>query len=247
MIEGFVVRSTVADGGSSQLETRPPYRPGSPFFFKVKFEEPYLLYRTWREVTRVMLPLLNNLNEEEEQKIRKRVKGKTKRPEVEVYVNWVDQMLIKAPKLFDNFDRGVVRVRERFLRWTEKEGKQEWEDALAGKSPAKLAAGKVQESIADQRRARIGLPMKHVIVPMAIPGCGASSPLRSRAPSHLLTICRQDTDWRRSESSVWLRSHTIGRCNDEKNGAHVPKKHRRPAPKTGCCLCRPQQPLRQAL
>ena len=32
-----------------------PYPAGSSFFFKVKFDEPYLMYRDWREVTKVLL------------------------------------------------------------------------------------------------------------------------------------------------------------------------------------------------
>jgi tRNA ligase len=187
MIEGFVVRSTVLDATSGsgsnvdQSESKPPYRPGSPFFFKVKFEEPYLLYRTWREITRAMLPLLNPTDSTQEETIRKRVKSKTKRPEVAVYVEWVDQMLRDEPALFDNFERGVVKVRERFLRWTEGEGKVEWEAALAGKP---LPKAKSQPRIDGQavpgpdqslrRKAREGLKKKYVLVPIAVPGCGES-------------------------------------------------------------------------
>jgi tRNA ligase len=173
MIEGFVVRSTVRDTGSSHLDSKPPYPPGTPFFFKVKFEEPYLLYRTWREVTRAMLPLLKESGGEEEEKIRKRVKNKTKRPEVAVYVGWVDKMLRAEPELFENFERGVVKVRERFLRWTEGEGKSEWEAAISGKPLASPKAVNGSETTASLRRqSRIGMKKKYVLVPMAIPGCG---------------------------------------------------------------------------
>ena len=180
MIEGFVVRSTVAESDSTTAGSRPPYRPGSPFFFKVKFEEPYLLYRTWREVTRAMLPLLNHPSAEDQEKIRKRVRSKTKRPEVEVYVNWVERMLVKEPRLFDGYERGVVRVRERFLEWTKAEGKQEWEDAVAGKGVKSNAKGKVEESKDARRATRAGLKKKFVIVPMAIPGCGESRRISCR-------------------------------------------------------------------
>lgn len=172
MIEGFVVRSTVAPTEASHISSKPPYRAGSPFFFKVKFEEPYLLYRTWREVTRIMLPLLNSPPKEEEQKIRKRVQSKIKRPEVAIYVDWVDRMVREEPRLFDGFERGVVKVRERFLRWTESEGKVEWEDALAGRPLKKKNDVKVEEGKEAKRATRAGLQKKYVIVPMAIPGCG---------------------------------------------------------------------------
>ena len=173
MIEGFVVRSTVRDTGSLHSDSKPPYPPGTPFFFKVKFDEPYLLYRTWREVTRAMLPLIRNPGGDEEEKIRKRVKNKTKRPEVAVYVSWVDKMLRAEPELFDNFERGVVKVRERFLGWTVGEGKAEWEAALSGKPLAvSKQTGGVESGKSLRKQARAGLQTKFVLVPMAIPGCG---------------------------------------------------------------------------
>lgn len=182
MIEGFVVRSTVLDAGTDNSESKPPYRPGSPFFFKVKFEEPYLLYRTWREVTRTMLPLLKPTDSIQEETIRKRVKNKTKRPEVAVYVDWVDRMLREEPSLFDNFERGVVKVRERFLRWTEGEGKAEWEAALAGKPLVKRYEGNGSQPESERtlrRQAREGMKKKYVLVPIAVPGCGMlDSPCR---------------------------------------------------------------------
>jgi tRNA ligase len=172
MIEGFVVRSTVRDSGSAHLDSKPPYPPGTPFFFKVKFEEPYLLYRTWREVTRAMLPLLDKPDGEEEEKIRKRVKSKTKRPEVAVYVSWVERMLQAEPSLFENFDRGVVKVRERFLQWTEGEGKVEWDAALSGTAPVQRNHDTKETGKSLRHQARVGLKKKYVLVPMAIPGCG---------------------------------------------------------------------------
>jgi tRNA ligase len=184
MIEGFVVRSTVLDAGAANTDSKPPYRPGSPFFFKVKFEEPYLLYRTWREVTRTMLPLLKSANSDQEEQIRKKVKNKTKRPDVAVYVDWIDRMLREEPELFDNFERGVVKVRERFLKWTEGEGKAEWEAALAGKPLPKRHQADVSQPEADsslRRKAREGMTKKYVLVPIAVPGCGRLYLLEDRS------------------------------------------------------------------
>ena len=60
-IEGFVVRTRVR-AGASQNETSgdarksaPPYPAGSGLFFKVKFDEPYMMYRDFREITKVLL------------------------------------------------------------------------------------------------------------------------------------------------------------------------------------------------
>ncbi|EPQ29650.1 uncharacterized protein PFL1_02870 [Pseudozyma flocculosa PF-1] len=73
-IEGFVIRtrmpstdpagqssggaSTEAESssaGSTRAPVSPPYAPGQTWFYKVKFDEPYLMYRDWRELTRKML------------------------------------------------------------------------------------------------------------------------------------------------------------------------------------------------
>jgi tRNA ligase len=55
-IEGFVVRTRLPDSVQhKQGITAPPYQPRQTWFYKVKFDEPYLMYRDWRELTRKML------------------------------------------------------------------------------------------------------------------------------------------------------------------------------------------------
>ncbi|KAE8211945.1 hypothetical protein CF327_g4349 [Tilletia walkeri] len=64
-IEGFVVRthmpsSPEASNIDQSAESgtriaRPPYEPGQEWFYKIKFDEPYLMYRDWRELTRRLL------------------------------------------------------------------------------------------------------------------------------------------------------------------------------------------------
>ncbi|WWC96209.1 hypothetical protein V866_003076 [Kwoniella sp. B9012] len=170
MIEGFVVRCKVKQPPqSSQTNGKPPYKVGSPFFFKVKFDEPYLLYRQWREITRVMLPLLEKTEPEDIAAIWKKVRTKSKRPEVSVYADWVGKMIKTEPALFDNYDKGVVRVRERFLRWIEEDesAKKLWNDAREGK--AKNILGK---NGSEKQQSKEGLPKKWLLVPIAVPGCG---------------------------------------------------------------------------
>lgn len=170
MIEGFVVRSTVRSASPSaettaDPATRPPYRAGSPFFFKVKFDEPYLLYRQWREVTRAMLPLLDrDLSAEGTAEVWKKVRPKVKRTEVGLYVDWADEAMRREPELFDDYDRGIVRVREKFLEWTRGEGKDKWEQAVQGtyKRAKRIEGGAVKEGAKD----------KWIVVPAAVPGCG---------------------------------------------------------------------------
>lgn len=55
-VEGFVVRTTMPF--TLDVEegiVPPPYKPGQTWFYKIKFDEPYLMYRNWRELTRTML------------------------------------------------------------------------------------------------------------------------------------------------------------------------------------------------
>ncbi|WWC88485.1 uncharacterized protein L201_003396 [Kwoniella dendrophila CBS 6074] len=174
MIEGFVVRCKVKSHSQliedeKQKLGKPPYKEGSPFFFKVKFDEPYLLYRQFREITRVMLPLLDKSEPEDITTIWKKVRSKTKRPEIGVYAEWVGKMLRIEPKSFENYDKGVVRVRERFLQWIEndEQGKQKWDDARLGKSKKFTP-----ENNSNNKQSKDGLPKKWLLVPMAVPGCG---------------------------------------------------------------------------
>lgn len=55
-IEGFVVRTRMPDVISPIAGVAaPPYAPGQTWFYKIKFDEPYLMYRQWRELTRAMV------------------------------------------------------------------------------------------------------------------------------------------------------------------------------------------------
>lgn len=55
-IEGFVVRCQMPEQVSPVEGVKiPPYHAGQTWFFKIKFDEPYLMYRSWRELTRTML------------------------------------------------------------------------------------------------------------------------------------------------------------------------------------------------
>ncbi|GAC98967.1 hypothetical protein PHSY_006564 [Pseudozyma hubeiensis SY62] len=61
-IEGFVIRTHMP--GKERMDelsrredkaVSPPYEPGQAWFYKVKFDEPYLMYRDWRELARKMV------------------------------------------------------------------------------------------------------------------------------------------------------------------------------------------------
>jgi len=52
-LEGFVVCTTIRVAAVTDASPL-PYANGS-FFFKVKFDEPYMVYRDWREITKALL------------------------------------------------------------------------------------------------------------------------------------------------------------------------------------------------
>ncbi|KAJ3054215.1 hypothetical protein HK097_002384 [Rhizophlyctis rosea] len=95
-VEGFVVRCQDRN------------RPSDVHFFKVKYDEPYLMFREWREVTnRILSPKgMGNF-----------------RPRFELtrkYVEWVRRKLQTHPELFADFrqQKGIIRARNMFLEET---------------------------------------------------------------------------------------------------------------------------------
>ncbi|KAJ5160474.1 uncharacterized protein N7482_007478 [Penicillium canariense] len=93
--EGFVVRCQISDRDSG-------YRD---WFFKYKFEEPYLMYRQWRECTKAVIS--GKLP-----KIRKHEKI------TEEYLQFARREFIRDPKLTQeyNHNHGIISLREKFLK-----------------------------------------------------------------------------------------------------------------------------------
>jgi tRNA ligase len=93
--EGFVVRCKLAgrkDHG------------GPDWFFKYKFEEPYLMYRQWREATKSIIA-------------GKPPKYKKHKKITEEYLLFARQQLAKDPKLgkLYNLNHGIIKMRDDFL------------------------------------------------------------------------------------------------------------------------------------
>ena len=157
-VEGFVVRTHVAEPPTSKDPAASPYKPGSSFFFKVKFDEPYMMYRDWREVTRMLLSSKSPMTPSS------LPKSKMKRAETKVYVKWVIEEIRKDRASFNEFGKGkgIIATREKFLKFLKTQ--QGMEELAAGgnldEGPAASATDKLSKTI---------------IVPVAIPGCGAFS------------------------------------------------------------------------
>ena len=161
-IEGFVVRTTVSSpptDGRAHTDAS-PYAPGSSFFFKIKFDEPYMMYRDWREITKSLLSRGESAN---------LPKNKMKRPETKVYVQWVRGEIKKHPTLFEGYMKGhgIIAIRERFLEWLEtKEGRNEQ---------------KMAETVEEAPQPPGKKFGKTIIMPVAVPGVGTShNPSTSR-------------------------------------------------------------------
>ncbi|EJS43145.1 trl1p [Saccharomyces arboricola H-6] len=92
-IEGFVIRCHLKNNGK-------------PFFFKYKFEEPYLMYRQWREVTKDYI-----CNKSRVFRFRKHKFITNK------YLDFVIPILESSPKMCEDYMRGfgVIELRNKFL------------------------------------------------------------------------------------------------------------------------------------
>lgn len=134
-IEGFVVRSKVQ---------------GIDFFFKVKYDEPYLMYREWREITKAILAGKEN--------------PRASRKESKVYSSWVKEEIKKHPKDFADYakGRGIISIRERFLKWYQMDCQ-------------KTDGQKISSIVTPGGTSPSDDFTKTLLVPIATPGCGKTS------------------------------------------------------------------------
>ncbi|KAL0957939.1 hypothetical protein HGRIS_000120 [Hohenbuehelia grisea] len=213
-VEGFVVRSVVGESppgeeqaqkargggkGKGKGTVRSPYAPGSSFFFKIKFDEPYMMYRDWREITKSLITSLSSKGEKTKRKeneiaaavaknanvsavgkaaIASLPSSKMQRPETKRYALWVCAQIEADLERnngqlgeFADFGKGkgIIKTREKFLAWLSGEG------AIQGEhDAAKPEWGKT------------------IIVPIAIPGSGKTAV--SVALAHLFGFGHTQSD-----------------------------------------------------
>ena len=134
-----------------------PYKSGAPFFFKIKFDEPYMMYRDWRDLTTILLCTKGEMDPS------KLPNSKMKRPETKVYVKWVIDEIKKDRAPFSEFNggKGVIAIREKFLEFLKTEqGMKELASVKDGneKDALEVATDKLNRTI---------------ILPVGVPGCGA--------------------------------------------------------------------------
>lgn len=162
-IEGFVVRCHVSADAHKDRRSAPPYPEGSSFFFKIKYDEPYMMYRDWRELTKILLNAKVPLSQVPLHK------NKMRRLETKLYVEWVRKEITRDRKPFEEYTKGkgIIATRERFLQYMEtKEGQA----AVANLSADELAES-LKNATLDPKK-QFG---KTIIVPVAVPGVGKLS------------------------------------------------------------------------
>ena len=141
--EGFVLRCKMRE------KDRQPYRD---WFFKYKFEEPYLMYRQWREATKSVIA-------------GKPPKYKKHKQTTEEYLLYARRQLAKNPRLGKEYcqNHGIIAMRDGFLA----EIGQKGSDIIAQE---RLEAG---EEADDDVESNV------VLVPVATIGCGKTTIARA--------------------------------------------------------------------
>jgi tRNA ligase len=137
--EGFVIRCKMKEN------TREPYRD---WFFKFKFEEPYLMYRQWRECTKSVIA-------------GKPPRYKKHKKITEEYLLYARRQLAKDPRLAKayNQNHGIIAMRDGFLA----EKGQKGSDIIA------------QERAEDSGKDDSDGASNIVLVPIATLGCGKTT------------------------------------------------------------------------
>ncbi|PGH18540.1 hypothetical protein AJ79_00319 [Helicocarpus griseus UAMH5409] len=138
--EGFVIRCQMREGNVG------PYRD---WFFKYKFEEPYLMYRQWREATKAMIG-------GRQPKIKKHVKI------TEEYLQYAKKRLIDNPQLAKqyNLNHGIIAMRDGFLK----------ERGLKG---SEIIA--MESAQGESTSSNANVTQDIVLVPVASIGCGKTT------------------------------------------------------------------------
>ncbi|KAJ1970968.1 trna ligase, partial [Dimargaris verticillata] len=110
-VEGFVVRCLLTNHEQRSGSGPHSYQDdhSQVHMYKVKYDDPYLLYREWRELTKRIIcqrPF------------------RTQHKLSEHYAKWVRSYLAKDPSLAPAFQRnqGIIEARNQFLRYWENQG-----------------------------------------------------------------------------------------------------------------------------
>ncbi|KAI1846931.1 hypothetical protein JX266_007152 [Neoarthrinium moseri] len=138
-VEGFVIRC--------RMSSDPERTPYNDWFWKYKFDEPYLMYRQWRECTKALIS-------GKPPRFKKHVKI------TEEYLLYARKRLAQDPQLgkLYNQNHGIIKLRDDFLAYKNLKGSDaaNWENEFGNDDGALVTSGVV-------------------IVPIATIGCGKTT------------------------------------------------------------------------
>ncbi|KAF2729786.1 tRNA ligase [Polyplosphaeria fusca] len=136
--EGFVIRCQARENDSASYVD---------WFFKYKFEEPYLMYRQWRECTKAMIS-------------GKPPKYKKHAAITKEYLDFARRRFIEQPGAAKqyNLNHGIIKLRDDFL-------------AFRGTTGADIIRQELQNGEVDAKHATRNI----IIVPVATIGCGKTT------------------------------------------------------------------------
>lgn len=159
-VEGFVVRSKAL---------RPNTRDAVDYFFKYKFEEPYLMYRGWREATKRMLTA-------------KPVVIKKHKKITEEYLKFARSYFRGRNDIAEQYlaNHGIITARDKFLKSYGKAGAQIIKDEEAEDESEVQLRYDDDDSVLISSKSLNGNGLsdsdyKYVIVPVATIGCGKTT------------------------------------------------------------------------
>ncbi|KAI1467675.1 tRNA ligase [Daldinia caldariorum] len=138
-VEGFVIRC--------KMSPNPSELPYGDWFFKFKFEEPYLLYRQWRECTKALIA-------GKPPKFKKHVKI------TQEYLGYARQRLAADPNMAKayNQNHGIIALRDDFLAFKHMKGSE---------------AANIENESEGNELASVSRDV--VLVPIATIGCGKTT------------------------------------------------------------------------
>ncbi|KAI4143318.1 MAG: hypothetical protein LQ341_002952 [Variospora aurantia] len=137
--EGFVVRCRRKEHGDKTVY--------QDWFFKYKFEEPYLMYRQWREATKAAIA-------------GRAPRFKKHKAITEEYLIYARRQLAKNPKLGAEYNKnhGIIAMRDGFLKERGLKGSEIIQQEQSGEDPTSN-----------------GISKNVILVPVASIGCGKTT------------------------------------------------------------------------
>jgi tRNA ligase len=136
--EGFVIRCQARDGEDG---------PFVDWFFKYKFEEPYLMYRQWRECTKALIG-------------GKPPRYKKHEAITKEYLDFARRKFAQNPGLAKSYNanHGIIKLRDEFL-------------AFRGTTGADIIRQELEQGPVESKKAARNI----VLVPIATIGCGKTT------------------------------------------------------------------------